>query len=184
MPLAQRRLDRLGFGVHAYENCDVAGSYAAPRSGVAPGWDPGGLQQQLDLVRQVAHDRGFGAVSADQAVTSAQKAAIEREAYPERGYRSAVVCGDSQVPVLGWWFYGDELDPGVPESRATEKMPEGFEQRPVGTPVHSERGQSRVGLVSGLEVGVHVRAPERVDRLLRVGNQDEGRVLTGTSEQS
>ena len=63
-------------------------------------------------------------------------------------------------------------------------MSEGLEQRPVGTPVRSEREPRRAGLVRGLEVGVHVRAAERVDRLLGVGDQDEGRIVTGTSEQS
>jgi len=72
---------------------------------------------------------------------------------------------------------------GVSEGRALEEMSEGIEQRPVGTPVHSERGAGRAGPVRGLEVGVHVCATARVDRLLRVGDKDEGRAVNGTAEQ-
>ena len=181
---AQRRLDRFGFGVLADQHCEVAGSQAAPRGAVTPGGDPGRLQQLLDLIREVAGDRGLGGGADDLVVLGPGKVVAEREPYPQSRYRGAVVRRETQVLVPGRRLDRQEFDPGVAERRALEEMSEGLEQRPVGTPVRSEREPRRAGLVRGLEVGVHVRAAERVDRLLGVGDQDEGRIVTGTSEQS
>ena len=61
------------------------------------------------------------------------------------------------------------------ELRAAEQRVERVEQVGVAAPVARERG-AMVGDLGGIEVGVDVGAAERVDRLLRVADEDERRV--------
>lgn len=60
----------------------------------------------------------------------------------------------------------DEPDPGVAEGRAGEEPLERGEQGLVGSPVGAEGRAIGARLVGGVEIGVDVRAAERVDLLL------------------
>jgi hypothetical protein len=67
-------------------------------------------------------------------------------------------------------------DAVVAEGGAVEQRVERRQQRPVGPPV-GPQGLLVVGGIRRGQVGLHVGAAERVDRLLGVADQHERRVL-------
>ncbi len=65
-------------------------------------------------------------------------------------------------------------DIGVAEMRVAEERIVGLEQRLVAAPIDVERPFRLHGLMRE-QIGVDVRTTERVDRLLRIADEDEGR---------
>ena len=127
-------------------------------------------QQLHDVGRDVAGDvlpRGL-----EQRVAPGGQAdrVARDDADPQRrGLRRAE---QARVAVRGADLAVD--DPLVPELRAAEERVVGVDQALVAAPVRRQRGL-RAGGPGGLDVGVDVGAAERVDRLLRVPDQDQRR---------
>ena len=63
------------------------------------------------------------------------------------------------------------LDRGITELGAAQHRLQPLDQRRVGAPVHAQR-PPLAGRPRGLQIGDDVTAAERVDRLLRVADQD------------
>ena len=141
---------------------------------LAPCSDGTGVEQSANARGDVGENEGGGAARLETLRRARQIRIVRHHAQVNGGLAERVVWRARTRIDAG------ELDVGMAEAGTVEEQAEGVEELPVGAVIRPQRGP--LGAAHGVEIGVHVGAPEAEDRLLRIADRDQSMTGEGAVE--